>query len=467
MKQHVKMNKVKFISILSFAIAPTLLFTSVPVYSLTWQFATWGSAVSLLLLIPWWINVQGKAPADRIVLSGVVPVSILVVSIATKSFILSQDLVIDPNSFYLPRIVLIASTAIPLVTIRLASLRPLIIGLAFPCLCLLLFDPLHYWFGVGFETTGSAAGYYIASNLLSVLSLAAIITSMLYLKKQIEHMEYKHTRKIGNLEVYLTDLISLSNSPAVLNGDTEGTYREVAERIRNSLKVSRVSVWEFNESRSEIRCRLMWEKDGYNDRSMITLARKDHRQYFEAIEKHKLLIAPNAWGHGATQSFLQSYLKPLKILSMMDIVFMNEGKPAGIICCEHQNEQKKWFVEDSLFLSAMGDTVSYMHSNRKRILRNEELEKHVKLRTNELEKKNEQLSEYAYINSHIMRAPVARIMGIHQLLHIASGKTIDPEIMKHFRLSVEELDDITKKIQSAIEEYGPFDRQKITRKINE
>ena len=462
------MNKVRSISLVSFATALVFFYSSIFIYGMPERYAMTGGVCSIILLLPWVLNALGKTPLDRVLLSVTIPVFICAVSVLTGLILLGADPLIRLNSLYFSRIFLLMSITIPFITIKFSSRKSLIVALVVPSLCLLLFDLIHHLAGTGLPwNSTSFMAYYVTANVASTLSLGAFVGSMIYLKTRIEHVEFKHIQKIGHLELYLKDLISLSNSPAVLNGDADGTYKQVAERIRNSLGVNRVSIWEFNPDHSEIRCTLLSGKDGVDDKPMIILSAKDHPKYFEAIKKHKLVIATDARNHGATKSFANSYLKPLNIFSMMDIAFMNDGKLAGIICCEQQVHHKHWFVEDSLFLSAMGDTVSYMHSNRKKILRNEELEEHVKTRTQELERKNEQLSEYAYINSHVLRAPVARIMGIFELLNTTKNDEIDKEIMKHFKLSVEELDEITLKIKRAIEEYGLFDRDQITKQMNE
>ena len=51
---------------------------------------------------------------------------------------------------------------------------------------------------------------------------------------------------------------------------------------------------------------------------------------------------------------------------------------------------------------------------------NENLEKIVLERTKELEKKNKALEEYAFINAHKLRRPVASILGLVNLLNKTS-----------------------------------------------
>ena len=82
---------------------------------------------------------------------------------------------------------------------------------------------------------------------------------------------------------------------------------------------------------------------------------------------------------------------------------------------------------------------------------NENLEMLVKERTEELQKKNKALEEYAFINAHKLRGPLASILG---LINLIEKTNLDAEarvINKHLQQSADELDDIVRSITKAIE----------------
>ena len=82
---------------------------------------------------------------------------------------------------------------------------------------------------------------------------------------------------------------------------------------------------------------------------------------------------------------------------------------------------------------------------------NENLEAMVKQRTAELEKKNLALEEYAFINAHKLRSPVASILGLVNLLSKTKLDAEAKEINTHLEQSAEELDKIVSSITKAIE----------------
>ncbi|MEQ8577022.1 MAG: hypothetical protein RIB63_23340, partial [Fulvivirga sp.] len=173
--------------------------------------------------------------------------------------------------------------------------------------------------------------------------------------------------------------------------------------------------------------------------------------------------------------FADSYLEPFSIFSMMDAPFLSKGKLGGVICCEHKNEFKQWGAAESLLLKALGDFLSYTiivddrlrqnqlltEKNQEVSRVNENLEAIVNKRTEELEEKNRQLTEYAYINSHVLRAPVARISGLYNLFKIETGDMMNGSaIFGYMENSISELETITVEINRAIEENSTLDRNK-------
>lgn len=89
---------------------------------------------------------------------------------------------------------------------------------------------------------------------------------------------------------------------------------------------------------------------------------------------------------------------------------------------------------------------------------NESLELRVKERTQVLEKKNKQLSEYAFINSHVLRSPLSTMMGLLSLIKYSSLSEEDQKIYEHLKETSLLLDDIVMKINNAIDSGMHFDR---------
>ncbi len=106
-------------------------------------------------------------------------------------------------------------------------------------------------------------------------------------------------------------------------------------------------------------------------------------------------------------------------------------------------------IKARLALEASNEAIRIQAEQIKMI--NENLEKLVQERTAELVKKNQALEEYAFINAHKLRAPVASILG---LVSIFRSLPLDEEgknVVGHLELSTRKLDSIVNSITKAIE----------------
>jgi signal transduction histidine kinase len=63
-----------------------------------------------------------------------------------------------------------------------------------------------------------------------------------------------------------------------------------------------------------------------------------------------------------------------------------------------------------------------------------------------IEDQNTRLREIAWFQSHVVRAPLARIMGLTDLLKNAEGETYYSELLAHILTSAQELDDVIRSI---------------------
>jgi light-regulated signal transduction histidine kinase (bacteriophytochrome) len=91
---------------------------------------------------------------------------------------------------------------------------------------------------------------------------------------------------------------------------------------------------------------------------------------------------------------------------------------------------------------------------------NETLEETVKKRTSELETQNRQLTEYAFINSHVLRAPLARILGLSYLI-TTEASIKDRQLLEALIASSKELDLIILKISDLLYDGNNLSRQDI------
>jgi PAS domain S-box-containing protein len=140
--------------------------------------------------------------------------------------------------------------------------------------------------------------------------------------------------------------------------DLDAALRKITEIAAQTLELDRVSVWFFDSEHTEIRCRDLYSRqDNGHDRGMVLKA-NDYPAYFRALEDSCVIAADSALSDPRTREFSDCYLKPLKIVSMMDIPIRRRGEIVGIICHEHTGAEKKWALEEQHFAISVGDTMT-------------------------------------------------------------------------------------------------------------
>lgn len=89
---------------------------------------------------------------------------------------------------------------------------------------------------------------------------------------------------------------------------------------------------------------------------------------------------------------------------------------------------------------------------------NDSLEQRVQERTQVLEEKNKQLTEYAFINSHVLRSPVSTMMGLLNLMKYSDLPEEERKVYEHLKETAKVLDNVVFKINNAIDNGFHFDR---------
>lgn len=83
---------------------------------------------------------------------------------------------------------------------------------------------------------------------------------------------------------------------------------------------------------------------------------------------------------------------------------------------------------------------------------NDNLEKIVLSRTERINEQLQQLEKYAHMNSHEVRGPVARILGLIDLIQMKENRMMLDELIQKLSLASEELDVVIKKMNRLLEE---------------
>lgn len=230
-------------------------------------------------------------------------------------------------------------------------------------------------------------------------------------------------------EVRLNEsLLKISKLQAIDQGDLEISYSKITEGVATALSIERVSLWFYNDQHTAITCAKLYEKKDNKYSEGLELKAKDFPGYFKYLSEERALLADDARTDPVTEGFLESYLRPLDIYSMLDAPIRVNGKMIGVICSEKTGEQRVWDQNDALFLGNIADIIARAIQARERRIalenlkeNNENLEKLILERTLELEKQRasaEQSSKMALLGqmagsiAHEINNPLTIILGL-------------------------------------------------------
>jgi PAS domain S-box-containing protein len=160
-------------------------------------------------------------------------------------------------------------------------------------------------------------------------------------------------------------LMELTKNKDIQEGNWDTALEKITSGISRQLNVSRCSIWMYKAKENKISCEKLYQTGKSIFESGLELSGRDYPGYFEAVSSEEIIVAKDAHTHVATREFSEGYLRSLKIESMLDVPFFNEGKIAGVICCEHQNEQKDWTDEDVEFLKSCADLITVTYNTAK------------------------------------------------------------------------------------------------------
>jgi tetratricopeptide (TPR) repeat protein len=121
---------------------------------------------------------------------------------------------------------------------------------------------------------------------------------------------------------------------------------------------------------------------------------------------------------------------------------------AGILAWFLYRQRKKILFQKNAIES---QAKALLHLNRELQELNKSLERRIDERTNQLQLQNKRITEYTFINAHKLRAPVASILGLINLLQQSDLKERDV-ILTHLKTCSEQLDLIIHEVSRNLEE---------------
>lgn len=276
-----------------------------------------------------------------------------------------------------------------------------------------------------------------------------------YTQSQSELLECIRLAKGVNLKTYVRDGYELLSQVAQAQGNLAEfvnyykSFVAVKDSIQNTAQTSKIASLqlEYQMEKKEL------EIEGL---------KKDARLKSEELKLKNTLLFSSLVGIVLVALFLvtalRSYLGQKKL--NLELAAKNEeiSRQRSELSRQHDelltlNEEIRAQQDEVILqrdvLTLKNEKIESLH---KKVLEvNQNLEKLVAARTASLQEQNKKMEEYAFINAHKLRAPVASIMGLINLLdmdHLEKERSL---ILGHLRKSSEELDTVIRAISKTLQ----------------
>ena len=152
-------------------------------------------------------------------------------------------------------------------------------------------------------------------------------------------------------------VIDLSKSKILLDGKWLPSLEKISTEVAEHLEVSRVSIFRYEESADQFVCETAYHRDKKSFTNGTVFRSQDYPQFARSAKSEKIIVAKDAFSNSDTRELSATYLSPNNIQSMLVLPYLSEGKLAGIICCEAQ-QQNDWSDDFVEFLKSCADLLT-------------------------------------------------------------------------------------------------------------
>ncbi|WP_245758172.1 sigma 54-interacting transcriptional regulator [Bizionia echini] len=172
-----------------------------------------------------------------------------------------------------------------------------------------------------------------------------------------ERLKYqKVLEKISKKSVQKKDVIL--KLAGLVGGDLSYVFKEITRLAAKTMRIERVSIWQFEEGKNTIACQSAYNLKEHDYFKQVEFKAHDYPKYFQYLFKHKTLRVDDAIHSEQTEEFAERYLKPLNITATLDVLIQGHQTHYGVLCFEHIGSKKEWTIEDEEFATSIANIIS-------------------------------------------------------------------------------------------------------------
>ena len=206
----------------------------------------------------------------------------------------------------------------------------------------------------GLRKDGSRFEVGVHGTVATYNGRPAIVGALQDISERVRAADERLAR-LTRVQARLETVGTLSMSKSLLAGDVLHFSREVTEAVARVTGVERANVWLFNEAETELRCIDNYEATPARHTEGAVLAEAQYANEFHALKSARYVDAHDPLTDPRTAGYIEGYLKPLGITSMLDAAIQISGKHLGLLCLEHVARPHRWEQDEIAFACQLAD----------------------------------------------------------------------------------------------------------------
>ncbi|MBU3671250.1 MAG: response regulator [Sinobacteraceae bacterium] len=225
-------------------------------------------------------------------------------------------------------------------------------------------------------------------------------------------------------------LTEIAMSPWMAEGNVAALADQMTRRLARGLGINRVGVWLFSDDLSELRNVTTYLRESDRSERGGVLPATAYGPELAALRNVKCIAALDAESEPRFHGYIEPYLRPLQIVSMLDAVIGPGDRPMGVVCFEQTRLPRDWDEDDIQLACQFADQLAVTVANAARreaeqSLRRTNLElAEASLRAREMalaaERANVAKSEFLANMSHELRTPLNSVLGMTEVLQMGN-----------------------------------------------
>jgi len=244
-------------------------------------------------------------------------------------------------------------------------------------------------------------------------------------------LEQQRSAQRAERKAFISKILTeIAMSPWMPEGNVPAVADQMARKIAHGLGINRVGIWLFSDDLSELRNVTTYLRESDSSERGAILPAATYGPELAALRNVKYIAALDAESEPRFRGYVEPYLQPLQIVSMLDAVIGPGERPMGIVCFEQTRVPRDWDEDDIQLACQFADQLAVTVANSARREAEQSLRRtylelaESSLRAREMalaaERASVAKSEFLANMSHELRTPLNSVLGMTEVLQMGT-----------------------------------------------